>query len=292
MKDQDFVKNKIRLAKDFESQGKKLHALQIYQSLTFENKVAEVYFPLAEIYEQMGFVEKGVELLIDFLNNNSATDENKIYCSQYLIRNSKWSQSVKILSELNSDEHSVVLFLLGYSNFMMNNLQSAEVNFKLFLSKNKSNELKQNTYFYLAKIMVVIKQFENAIEYLKQAEFFYSNYWELYYLFAKAYNGLNMPNHAMQFIQKSIKLNPDSSEVLEEMGKTYYKLRDFKKAREFFLRYIDTVDFISAEIYTYLAQAYVNEQMFDEADIYLDLALKIDPNYEPALQERNKINSR
>ncbi len=59
----------LKKAKNYEAQGKFLHAIQIYTALINENPdIREIYFDLAEVYEKLGKQNVALNLLKSYLN--------------------------------------------------------------------------------------------------------------------------------------------------------------------------------------------------------------------------------
>ena len=62
---------RFKTARDFQMQGKFLHALQIYTSLVNEYpEHTEVYFKIAEVCESMGKIEPAVNLIKSLLEDD------------------------------------------------------------------------------------------------------------------------------------------------------------------------------------------------------------------------------
>ena len=61
--DEERIKFKLKLVSAFISEGKNLHAVQILLNLIEETERAEIYFQLAELFEDMGFVDSGKNIL-------------------------------------------------------------------------------------------------------------------------------------------------------------------------------------------------------------------------------------
>ncbi|HMN23131.1 MAG TPA: tetratricopeptide repeat protein, partial [Ignavibacteriaceae bacterium] len=152
------------------------------------------------------------------------------------------------------------------------------------------NDLKQEANLYLAKIEYELRNFDSALNYATNAQFLYSDFWELNLILAKVYYSLDMFTHAVNPIQKALKLNSKDAAVQEFAGKIYFQLQDYKKAEKFFSEYIDLSSDVSAEIYTLLAKSFVKQRKIDEANLFFELALQIDPAYSPAIAGKCDLN--
>jgi tetratricopeptide (TPR) repeat protein len=283
------IKYKLKLASIFISEGKNLHAIQIYKSLIEETEQEDVYFLLAELYEDMGYMNAGEKILNELLESKENKSEVAMYLGQYLLRNSKWLEAIEILSVLTDQIHSTN-FLIGYAYLMLDQFESSKEYFTKYSLSNEKGELKQEANLYLAKIVYELKNYDSALTYAKDAQFIYSEFWELNLTLAKVYYSLNMFTHSVLPIEKAVKLNPKDSAVLEFAGKIYFQLEDFKKAEQYFSDCIENSSEISAEIYTLLAKSFLKQLKVNEANLFVDLALKVDPSYQPALAAKVMLN--
>jgi len=288
--DEERIKFKLKLASAFISEGKNLHAIQIYLKLIEESKRQEIYFQLAELYEDMGFIDSGKKILSDLVQLNVNDHDITLYFGQYLLRNSRWIESIEVLATI-SDTMPAALFLMAYSNMMLNNFELAKEQFTDFISYDEKNDLKQEANLYLAKIEYELHNYNSALNYATNAQYLYSDFWELNLTLAKVYYSLDMFTHAINPIQKAIKLNSKDPSVQEFAGKIYFQLQDFVKAEKFFSEYIELSSEVSAEIYTLLAKCYVRQRKIYEANLFFELALKVDPDFQPAISGKFEINN-
>lgn len=286
--DDERIKFKLKLASAFISEGKNLHAVQVYLNLIEETEREEIYFHLAELYEDMGFIDSGKNILSNLVrlkNNNDAT----LYFGQYLLRNSRWIEAIEILNSI-SETTPAALFLIAYSYMMLNEFELAKEYFADFITFDEKNDLKQEANLYLAKIEYELRNYNSALNYATNAQYLYSDFWELNLILAKVYYSLDMFTHAVNPIQKALKLNPKDVSVQEFAGKIYYQLQDFKKAEKYFSEFIDLSSEVSAEIYTLLAKSFLKQRKMEEANLFFELALQTDPAYQPAIAGKGALN--
>lgn len=287
--DEERIKFKLKLVSAFISEGKNLHAVQVLKYLAEETGREDIYFQLAELYEDMGFVDAGINVLTDLTQLKVNNNDISLYFGQYLLRNSKWNEAVKVLNDIVNSTPAA-LFLIAYSYMMMNEFELAKEYFSKFILSDEKNDLKQEANLYLAKIEYELHNYDSALNYATNAQFLYSEFWELNLILAKVYYSLDMFTHAVNPIQKAIKLNPKDASVQEFAGKIYFQLQDYKKAEKFFSEFIELSSDISAEIYTLLAKSFVKQRKIDEANLFFDFALKIDPAYQPAIAGKGNLN--
>jgi tetratricopeptide (TPR) repeat protein len=277
----DKLSNKLKQAAQFHSEGKNLHAVQVLKSLIEEFNSEEIYFQLAELYEDMGFILSGKNALVELIHVNPGNQKIKLYYGQYLLRNAMWFEAIEILNTV-SDTAFSAHFLIGYAYMMINELELSGECFRKYLSGNDNSELKQEANIYLAKIEYELQHFDEALRYAKDAEYLYADFWELNLIFAKIYYTLGMHTHAAAPIKKALKHNSKEPAVLEFAGRIYFKLEEYKKAEQYFTEFIDRSMEVSAEIYTLLARSFIKQRKIEEANLFVELALQSDPHYLPA----------
>lgn len=273
----------MKQASDFISEGKLLHALQIYEAIINEETgFIDAYIGLAEIYENLGNTNKAIEILTEFLAEEPENRDVRMYLGQFLLRNSKWEEVIDTLSYLDPLEEPLVSFFLGYSNFMLNDFELARINFQNFNDDSEKNELFYEANLYLAKIEIKLSNFREALAYAKKAEVMYNNYWELNALYAEIYYNLDMHAHALAPIEKAIKLNPSEMKLYDLAGRIYFKHGDFYKAEKNFVKLVESSENISSDAYTKLAEACMKGKKIKAALVYFEMALKLDPENKTA----------
>ena len=286
------LEHKMKLGRDFESQGKLLHAVQIYISIHEEHPdYMEAYFRLANLYDLMGNIRPAVRLLKNYLEDEPDDKDVRLFLGQFLLKNSRWDEAVEVLSFILPEEEPAVAFFIGYAHFMQDEFELAKVNLLNFLSFRENSELLHEANIYMAKIELKLKNYESALEYAKRSDSIYSNFWELNQIYAETYYNLGMYAHAVAPIEKAIKLNPSLALPFEWAGKIYLKLGDYQKAEKNFLKYIETIEDASSDIYTKLAEACLKNKNTKEALAYYDIAIKLDPSNELAKQGKNMAST-
>ena len=290
MLDDNQITYKMKLASDYEMQGKLLHSVQIYNSVIAENpNFTDAYFALGEVYEKIGNINPAVEMIRNFLKKNPENKEVRIYLSEFLMRNKRWDEANEILSYILPEEEPIISFFLGYSHFMQKDYEVARINFLNFLKHGEPDEMLQEANLYLAKININLRDFKSSLEYLKKTEIVYSNFWEWNLLISVVYYNLGMYTHAVVPVGKSLKLNPQENSVHKWAGKIYLKTGDYQKAEKQFLTYIDAGESADADIYTELAEACLKSKKPADALAYFEIALKLDP--ENKFAEEGKKNA-
>jgi len=286
--DEERIKYRLKLAEQFISDGKNLHAIQIYQNLIEETSRDQFYFYLAQLYEEMGFVDGGKKILSELLEVDIENNTARLFFGEYLLRNSMWFEAIEVLNTI-SDLTPPTIFLIGYAYLMLNEFELSKEYFTKYVSTDEKSELKQEANLYLAKIEYELNNFDSALSYAKNAQVIYSDFWELNLILAKVYYSLGMFTHANIPIQKAIKSNPKDTSVLEFAGKICFQLSDYKNAEKYFSEFIEQSSEVSAEIYTFLAKSFLKQRKIEEANLFFELALKIDPAYQQAIAGKNDL---
>ena len=136
--DEEKAKYKLKLAAAFISEGKNLHAAQIYRKLIEEDGKEDFYFQLAELYEDMGFVNAGKNILKDLLQIKNNDDNIALFLGQFLLRNSKWFEAIEVLTPI-STSNSLTEFLIGYAYLMLNEFELSKEYFTNYVSADDNS---------------------------------------------------------------------------------------------------------------------------------------------------------
>ena len=102
------IQHRLNTAKEFETEGKFLHAAQIYHSLISDYpEYIEAYINLADIYQANGYVESAEKILKSILAKQPHNNEIKLYLSQFYMQNKDWAKALELLSGLSSKDSFV-----------------------------------------------------------------------------------------------------------------------------------------------------------------------------------------
>jgi tetratricopeptide (TPR) repeat protein len=272
------TEHRMKLALEYESSGRFLHALQIYKSILEEDPSnGEAVIKTAEVYRKTGNIESVSKLMNSFLEEYGDNSEVRFYFGEFLLSNAEWETAVEVLSYFTPEEKPVVAFFTGYAHFMMREFEISRVSFRNFILYGDPGELKFEAYFFIAKIELELENYENALLNLKQAESALDNFWEFNYLSAFAYYKLGMHAHAVTLVERSISLNSSESVHFNLAGRIYLKLGDYPNAEKYLRRYIIIKEKVAPETYAFLAEACLHNKKTDEAMMLFDKALAEDP---------------
>ena len=282
--------HKIKSAKEFEAQGKYLHAIQVYQLLIDEfPEFHESYINLADIYQLKGKKKSAEKILKLILARQPDNYEIKLYYIQLLIHNKEWDEALNLLFSL-SVEDPFDSYLTGYCYFNLNNYELAKVHLLRFIISDEEPELIHEAFLILAKLEFELNQYENALKYAKKAEVMYDDDWELQLIIAKIYYYLKMYTHSSDSINRGIKLNKNETVLYEWAGKINLKLYNYNKAKKYFEKHIDLKDDMTSNDYIYLADACLKSGKLNEALNFYNTAIKLDPKNKLALKGKGKTN--
>lgn len=287
VKDNFLLEHRMKTAREYEAQGKLLHAGQIYRAIIEEApEHSEAYFCLANLFEHSDNVDSGVEMLEQLLEIDHVDKNRRLFLGQYLLRNARWNKAVEVLSYFSPEEEPLTSFFLGYSYYMMKDYEIAKLNFLSFVSSKNESDLIHEAFLYLAKIDLELNNFENALNFAKRAEPVYFDYWELSFLIAKIYYKMGMFEHAMKPIEKSLKQNQKQAEVFELAGNIYLKAGQYLKAEKKFLKFLELTKETSPEFYVGLARVCLYADKAKDALMYYEKAIQLDPKNDCAIQGR------
>lgn len=287
--DDEKLKYKLKLASIYITEGKNLHAIQIYNELINQTENFDPYFLLAELYEDMGFVDSAINLLNNLQLKFPENPDVSFHTGQFLLRNAKWIEAIQVLDNIKLT-NPYVLYLIAYSYLMLNEYELSKEYFNDYIKSDDKNELKLEANLYLAKIEYELKNFDSALDFATKAQFVYADFWDLNLTLAKIYYSLKMYNHAITPIQKALKMNADDYNVQEFAGRIFFALEEFDKSVIHFSKAIELSSEIPAEVYAMLAKSFLKQRRMMEAEIFFDLALKLDPRCETAINGKKTLN--
>jgi tetratricopeptide (TPR) repeat protein len=273
------IEHRMKLAAEYESSDRYLHALQIYNSILEENpSYWEAVIKTAEMYRKTGNEAAVIKLMDSYLAENSDNRELRFYYGEFLLNNNRWEDAIEVLSHFTPEENPVVSFFTGYAHFMLKEYEIARISFKNYTLLGEPGELKCEAYFFMAKIEIELNNFEQALSNLRQAESALNNFWEYNYLSALAYYNLGMHAHSVTLIERSISLNSREALNYNLAGRIYLKLGDYPNAEKHLRKYIVIKENVQADTYAFLAEACFHNKKTEEAMELFDKALAADPN--------------
>lgn len=282
---------KLKLAASYESLENYLHAIQIYTALINEDEsYIDTYISFVSLYERMDRIPEAVKVIDRMVKSNPENEYAFLFSAEFYIHYSYWSKALDIIPKIDCQSFPIVDYWFGICYFNLKEFNSARVYLKNFSIKNIDADYNFGATLLLAKVEYELNNFQIALDYAEKILYFDSENRDLNLLLARIYYKLDMYNHAAQNIEKALKNKKNDSAIIEQAAKIFYKSGELKKAEKLFNLLFETTDQISAEVYYYIgAIANANEQ-FDKALYYFEFALKIEPDFRPAIESlRNLI---
>ncbi len=283
------IQYKMNQASEFASQGKVLHAVQIYNSIINSHPdFVTAYFHLSELYEKQKNTNAAVNILQSLLEHNPSDSEIRFYVGKFYLRNSSWDNAIETLSLIDNKEEPVTYFFLGYAHFMLKEFEPARINFTNFINHKLQIDLVADAYLYLAKIFIQQRKFDDALKFTKKSENIYPDFWELHFIYSIIYFNKAMFEHAVTSIKKTLRLNKFELSVYELAGKIFLNAGDFVNAEKYLLKAIEKFE-ATPDIYISLSQTCLSRNKNNEAENYLKLALDLDPVNQSAQELKKRI---
>ena len=267
------IQHKLKQARDFESQGKYLHSIQIYHSLISEfPDLVHAYLNLAILYEHIGNLKSAEDTFYKIVSITPDDDEMKIYFAQFLMRKMDWTGVVNVLNDSNPENEPLASFLTGVSYMFLGEYELAKINFLNFVISDEQPELIYEAYLFLAKIELKLKQYENALKHIRRAETLFDDYWELYLLYAKVYFEQDMGTHSIDYLRKAVRKNGENPLIHYWAGKIYLKFQEKIKAEAHLNHYLDLIDETSAEDFMDKVKLFLKSGKLKEAFFNFEIA--------------------
>lgn len=285
----EHIDYKLEKAFRFEEEGKYLHAIQIFEPLLkSEEYCRTAVLHLSDIYEILNKIETAEKILLQYIQENDDAEICKHLC-HLLIRHDKFEEVLDVLSKISFDEHPDVYFLAGFANYYLSDFELAINQFSQFLTINESSELHADAYLFLAKAYLNCNKLDDAQYAAEKSIELYSSNPDVYMVLAMIFYHKEMFLHSFEKIRKAISLNPEEAEYLKWSVKILFKLDEYDKAENQLKNFLE-VGIPDAEIYTLLGEVYTSLNKIDEANIYFQKVLELDPKNEKALIKIHNID--
>lgn len=282
---------KLKLAASYESLDNYLHAIQIYTSLINEDSsYIDSYISYASLYERMGKIPEALKIIDKLIKSNPGNDYALLFAAEFNLHYSYWNETVEIISNLDSKEFPVVDYWFGLCYYNLKEFYSAREYLEKFCKQNPDVDQSPEATLLLAKIEFELNNYKVALKYAEKIQYYDPDNWELNLIMTKIFYKLDMYSHAAQQADKALNNKKNNPEIIETAAIIYFKSGDIKKAEKFFKLLLETSDNISAEVYFYFGAIETLHKRFDKARNYLELALKIEPDFRPAIEALQKLN--
>lgn len=139
------------------------------------------------------------------------------------------------------------------------------------------------------KILVVMEREQEAIHYFDRAIKSKPGYPHSYNNMAIAYIRMDSVDLGIKYLNESLKLKSENDEALKLLGKCYFIKGQYEVAVSFYRKYLAHVP-KDVEIITELGLSYENLGEVQKARECYHLALHINPGYEPARSNLERLN--
>ena len=285
--------DKLALAASYESLDNNLHAIQIYTALIHEDETyLESYFRLVELYEKTGRIEEASAVIEKMVDINNRNEHALITAAEFYLFHSKWPEALAVMYFIDSADFPIIHFWKGLCYYNLNQFESAIVTLKESYKYYKNEDYTAQVILLLAKVEFELRNFKSALQYAEKYDYIDSNNWEINLFFAKIYLEMDMLTHASQKISLALHKKKNNVEIIKTAARIYYKNDELEKAEKYFNLVIENSDDVSAEFYSNMASLAFKRKDINKAKLYYELALKIDPEYEAAVNALNTISSK
>ncbi len=286
----DEEQKKIEQAEKFEAEGKLLHALQIYKSLTEgENPSATAVIKLSLLYEKMDRTDVGIKTLEDFLEESPNEQKVRRFYLQYLIKQKQYQKAIDVASLISKEEDPSVYTLVGLAYYYLDEYEIAKINFEEYVN-SKEKTLLPEAYFYIASCYFKMTKLDEALKYIEKSEKLFSLNPELHLVKGMTYYAKKMYFHAFDALQQAELLDKENFLTKELKAKVLYELGEYKKA-ENVLAEILKDESHNHEHFSLLGLIYLELNEKEKAREYFEKALELNPDYEEAKEGLKKCGS-
>ncbi len=279
---------KLKKAELLESEGKYLHAAQIYQSLIDNNTIKRLaVVKLAAMYEKMNNIDYASKLLSRYLDEENDDNEIRRLFAHFLISKNQFGKAIDVLASSTRTDDGEVSFLLGIANFNLKQYEIAKINFSDYLETNNF-EYKIDALLYNAKCSLNLKKFDEALKFLEILKEIDSNNQEAFFIEAIIFFNKEMYQHSLNAIKQAYRMNSENPDIIKWFGKISFYADDYKNAKIYLKKYINKNE-PDADIYTLLGEIYFKMKDFKNSEKYLNLALKMGKDNKLVLNKLKKL---
>lgn len=234
---------KFEKADEFFNEKKYLHAVQIYQSLlNIEQIKRKAAVKLIEIYDIQHQFESAVNVFKRYLSDEESDEDMLTYYAQFLIRYKKYAEAHDVLSAISNDNRPEKNLLMGIVNYYLEDYEIALINFADFIKRNPNSELLPEAHLFTAKCYLKNMELDSTLNHAKESEKIYNQNYEVYLILAVVYFSKEMYYHALDNIQKSIKLNPGDIKSILWSGRILNKMGEPEQAKKILNHAISKID--------------------------------------------------
>lgn len=274
--------SKFEKAEQFFNEKKYLHAIQIYQSLLdLPHLKRKAVIKLIEIFGIQNQFDSAVNVFKRYLSEEENDEDMLTFYAQFLIKNERYLEAHDVLSSISNDKRPERNFLMGIVNYYLEDYQIAVINFAEFIKRNKKSELLPQAHLFLSKCYLKKNEISLALEHAKESEKIYNQDYEVYSTLAIIFYEKEMYYHALDNIQKSIKLNTGDINSLLWSGRILLKMGEPEQAKKI-LEYSVDISNENIETLNMLGMISLEASDYNSAEEYFNKVVKLDPENQEA----------
>ncbi len=207
----------------------------LYKVLSINDKIPEVYYYLAKIYEDTGNLSLAI-INLKKTNELNPNMEILIHLGYMYSQKNNFNESTKHFDlAINSDPNNPKpYFFMGLTYSRNKNYLQAE---KLIKKAIKLNEDNDTYHFYLATVLEKQNKLQETIQSLKKAIEFNPENAMAYNYLGYLYADLNINiDESIDLIHKALEFSPSNGAYLDSLGWAYYRKGKLKTALKKLLR--------------------------------------------------------
>ncbi|GAB1350740.1 hypothetical protein MASR1M107_29550 [Ignavibacteriales bacterium] len=284
--------HRLKRAQEFEGGGKILHAIQLYQAIIddFPDDTT-AWFRLIEIYENMGKMDSVLGVMEELIEHLPDELEVKLFTGHFYFKYQKWEESIAVLNGVDIESEPIAFFILGLAFFHTGNFKDAATHLVSFVNFEKNSSFLGESYLYIARCYLELNQKHVALPYLEEASKLAPTNPEVYFYQAVYYFSIGMYAHASTQVSVALELGTENRQIFELAVEIYEKNGEFNRIEALCNKYIEQGE-PSPKIYTYLAKVFLMKNKYRDASVYLETALKLNPNYQQAKDVLKELTER
>jgi len=243
-------------------------------------------------------------IYISIITCNNVNHEEIFQNGIQAVENNDYSQSIIFFKQYIQLEPNDIQGFINISNayYQTDQLENATEYISKALKIDPENldalKIQKNIIYSNAQKSLKNNDYNQSVIFFKQYIQLEPNDIQGFINISQAYYQTDQLENATEYIAKALKIDPENLDALKiqknitnkyiENGNEYAINADFKKAIKSFLKYSE-LEPNDIQGFINISQAYYQTDELENASEYISKALKIDPDYSPAIEIKNLI---
>jgi len=281
------MKSKKKLFKEEEekprSKSRLLHDLQIYKRAQLQGKLKpEELFEMAILLFELNRKDLAIKSFEDEIEKHPKSAKLKTLFLQFLISRKLYQEAIETANKFPKEKTPALYMLTGVAYYYLNEYEFSLINFEAYLATGHGKYIGES-YFYIASCYFKLGKIQKAEKFLEKSQPYLKNVAELFILKAMIFHARKMYYNAYEALLKAKLIEGENKLVRELKLKILMDMGENAKA-EAYLKELLKKEERNSKNFSFLGMLNLKLSKLNEAKIYFEKALKINPNDTTALE--------